>query len=38
VAPGIWFLAGQSHNSVVVEFTDHLMLIEAPQTIRERLR
>jgi len=30
-APGIWFLAGQSHNSVVVEFTDHLMLIEAPQ-------
>ena len=31
VAPGIWFLAGQSHNSVVVEFTDHLMLIEAPQ-------
>jgi glyoxylase-like metal-dependent hydrolase (beta-lactamase superfamily II) len=31
VAPGIWFLAGQSHNSVVVEFADHLMLIEAPQ-------
>jgi glyoxylase-like metal-dependent hydrolase (beta-lactamase superfamily II) len=31
VAPGIWFLAGQSHNSVVAEFTDHLMLIEAPQ-------
>jgi glyoxylase-like metal-dependent hydrolase (beta-lactamase superfamily II) len=28
---GIWFLAGQSHNSVLVEFTDHLMLIEAPQ-------
>jgi len=31
VAPGIWFLAGQSHNSVLVEFSDHLMLIEAPQ-------
>jgi glyoxylase-like metal-dependent hydrolase (beta-lactamase superfamily II) len=31
VAKGIWLLAGQSHNSVVVEFTDHLMLIEAPQ-------
>ena len=31
VAPGIWLLAGQSHHSVVVEFTDHLMLIEAPQ-------
>ena len=28
---GIWFLAGQSHHSVLVEFTDHLMLIEAPQ-------
>jgi glyoxylase-like metal-dependent hydrolase (beta-lactamase superfamily II) len=31
VAKGIWFLAGQSHNSVLVEFGDHLMLIEAPQ-------
>ena len=31
VAQGIWFLAGQSHHSVLVEFTDHLMLIEAPQ-------
>lgn len=30
VAPGVWFLAGQSHHSVVVEFRDHLMLIEAP--------
>jgi glyoxylase-like metal-dependent hydrolase (beta-lactamase superfamily II) len=28
---GIWFLAGQSHHSVLVEFADHLMLIEAPQ-------
>jgi glyoxylase-like metal-dependent hydrolase (beta-lactamase superfamily II) len=31
VAKGIWFLAGQSHHSVMVEFGDHLMLIEAPQ-------
>jgi glyoxylase-like metal-dependent hydrolase (beta-lactamase superfamily II) len=31
VAKGVWFLAGQSHHSVVVEFTDHLILIEAPQ-------
>jgi glyoxylase-like metal-dependent hydrolase (beta-lactamase superfamily II) len=31
IAKGIWFLAGQSHNSVLVEFGDHLTLIEAPQ-------
>jgi len=31
VAKGIWYLAGQSHHSVLVEFSDHLMLIEAPQ-------
>jgi len=31
VAKGIWWLAGQSHHSVVVEFGDHLTLIEAPQ-------
>ncbi len=30
-ANGVWYLAGQSHHSVVVEFADHLMLIEAPQ-------
>ena len=28
---GVWWLAGQSHHSVLVEFSDHLMLIEAPQ-------
>ncbi len=32
VAKGVWFLAGQSHHSVLVEFPDHLMLIEAPQS------
>jgi glyoxylase-like metal-dependent hydrolase (beta-lactamase superfamily II) len=31
IAKGIWFLAGQSHHSVLVEFADHLTLIEAPQ-------
>lgn len=31
IANGIWYLAGQSHHSVLVEFSDHLMLIEAPQ-------
>jgi glyoxylase-like metal-dependent hydrolase (beta-lactamase superfamily II) len=30
VADGVWHLAGGSHNSVLVEFADHLMLIEAP--------
>ena len=32
VAPGVWLLAGQSHHSVLVEFSDHLTLIEAPQS------
>jgi glyoxylase-like metal-dependent hydrolase (beta-lactamase superfamily II) len=31
LAPGIWLLAGQSHHSVLVEFDDHMTLIEAPQ-------
>jgi glyoxylase-like metal-dependent hydrolase (beta-lactamase superfamily II) len=31
LAKGIWYLAGQSHHSLLVEFSDHLMLIEAPQ-------
>ena len=31
IAKGIWFLAGQSHHSVLVEFADHLVIIEAPQ-------
>jgi glyoxylase-like metal-dependent hydrolase (beta-lactamase superfamily II) len=30
-APGIWWLAGQSHHSVLVEFADHMTLIEVPQ-------
>ena len=31
VGKGLWFLAGQSHNSVLVEFADHTELIEVPQ-------
>lgn len=31
VAKGIWYLSGQSHHSVLVEFADHLTLVEAPQ-------
>jgi glyoxylase-like metal-dependent hydrolase (beta-lactamase superfamily II) len=32
IAPGVWYLAGQSHHSVLIEFADHLMLVEAPQS------
>jgi glyoxylase-like metal-dependent hydrolase (beta-lactamase superfamily II) len=31
VGRGIWYLAGQSHHSILVEFADYLALIEAPQ-------
>jgi glyoxylase-like metal-dependent hydrolase (beta-lactamase superfamily II) len=34
VAPGIWYLTGEGHHSVVVEFADHLTLIEAPGRTR----
>lgn len=29
-APGVWFLAGGSHNSVAIEMKDHVMLVESP--------
>jgi glyoxylase-like metal-dependent hydrolase (beta-lactamase superfamily II) len=29
-ADGVWFIAGGSHNSVLVERSDHLLLIETP--------
>ncbi|MEW6323469.1 MAG: MBL fold metallo-hydrolase [Acidobacteriota bacterium] len=32
LARGVWWLAGQSHHSALVEFADHTMLIEAPQS------
>jgi glyoxylase-like metal-dependent hydrolase (beta-lactamase superfamily II) len=31
VGKGIWYLTGQSHHSVLVEFADHLALVEVPQ-------
>jgi glyoxylase-like metal-dependent hydrolase (beta-lactamase superfamily II) len=30
VADGVWHLAGGSHNSVLVEMNDHLVLVETP--------
>lgn len=30
VADGVWFLAGGSHNSVLIDMGDHLMLVESP--------
>ena len=29
-APGVWFLAGGSHNSVAVELSDQIVLVESP--------
>jgi glyoxylase-like metal-dependent hydrolase (beta-lactamase superfamily II) len=29
-APGVWFIAGGSHNSVAIEMRDHMMLVESP--------
>jgi glyoxylase-like metal-dependent hydrolase (beta-lactamase superfamily II) len=37
VAPGVWYLAGEGHHSVVAEFADHLTLIEAPVDDRRTL-
>jgi glyoxylase-like metal-dependent hydrolase (beta-lactamase superfamily II) len=31
IARGVWYLAGGSHHSVLLEFGDHLTLIETPQ-------
>jgi glyoxylase-like metal-dependent hydrolase (beta-lactamase superfamily II) len=31
VSPGVWLLGGSSHQSALVEFSDYLMLIDAPQ-------
>jgi glyoxylase-like metal-dependent hydrolase (beta-lactamase superfamily II) len=31
VSRGVWLLAGGSHHSALVEFSDHLMLVDAPQ-------
>jgi glyoxylase-like metal-dependent hydrolase (beta-lactamase superfamily II) len=31
VGKGLWYLNGQTHHSILAEFTDHLVLIETPQ-------
>jgi len=30
ISPGVWLLAGGSHNSVAIEFRDYIALVEAP--------
>ena len=32
VGKGVWLLAGGSHHSALIEFSDHLMLVDAPQS------
>lgn len=34
VGKGIWFVTGTTHHSLLVEFSDHMMLIEAPNVER----
>ena len=34
VADGVWFIAGGSHNSVAIEMSDHIVLVEAPLSDR----
>ena len=30
VAPGVWYVTGQTHHSVAIEMSDHMLLVEAP--------
>jgi glyoxylase-like metal-dependent hydrolase (beta-lactamase superfamily II) len=30
LAPGVWTMAGGSHHSVLIEFADHLVLVDGP--------
>lgn len=32
IADGVWLLAGQSHHSALIEMSDHLLLVDAPQS------
>jgi glyoxylase-like metal-dependent hydrolase (beta-lactamase superfamily II) len=32
IAPGVWLLAGQSHHSALIELSDRLLLVDAPQS------
>jgi glyoxylase-like metal-dependent hydrolase (beta-lactamase superfamily II) len=31
IAPGVWYLAGQTHHSVAIEMLNEVLLVEAPQ-------
>jgi hypothetical protein len=31
VADGVWYLTGGTHHSVLIEMSDHLVVIEGPQ-------
>lgn len=37
IADGVWFLGGGSHHSVLIEFADHLAVVEAPLTDKRSL-
>jgi glyoxylase-like metal-dependent hydrolase (beta-lactamase superfamily II) len=32
VGTGVWLMGGGSHHSTLIEFSDHLMLVDAPQS------
>ena len=32
IGKGVWLLAGGSHHTALIEFSDHLMLVDAPQS------
>lgn len=34
IGKGVWFVTGTTHHSMLVEFSDHMMLIEAPNIER----
>ncbi len=34
ISKGVWFVTGTTHHSLIVEFSDHLMVIEAPNSER----
>ena len=36
IAKGLWFVEGTTHKSLLAEFSDHLLLIEAPNNERVR--
>ena len=35
-APGVWYLTGGSHHSVVIEMKDHVIVVESPSTTSAR--